>query len=41
MDGEICPKVEFNPPLQLGTGEYYIRRVTINNATICSICNSF
>ena len=22
MIGEICPKIEFNPPLQLGTEEY-------------------
>ena len=22
MIGEICPKIEYNPPLQLGTEEY-------------------
>ena len=23
MGGEICPKMEFKSPLQLGTGEYF------------------
>ena len=27
MVDEICPKTEFNPPLQLGTGEYHASTV--------------